>query len=54
MNMCKTDRSVFAAIIVIKFQRFLGLRDERRGFVRVSDCYLGIDEDGFSVRCNSG
>jgi hypothetical protein len=50
MNMCKTDQSAFAAIIVIKFQRFVELRNERGGLIGISDCYLGIDEDGFSVR----
>ena len=39
-----------SAVIVIKFQRFVELRNERGGLIGISDCYLGIDEDGFSVR----
>ena len=39
-----------AAVIVIKFQWFVELRPERGSFIGISDCYLGIDEDGFSVR----
>jgi hypothetical protein len=54
MNNRKTDLSVFAAIIVIKFQRFVGLRNERRGFIGISDYDLGIDEDCFSVGQNAG